>query len=314
MSTYHTAVMLRETVDGLDMRPDGVYVDVTFGGGGHSREILRRLGPEGRLIAFDQDEDARRNLPEDDRLIFIAANFRHLKARLRVEGYRQVDGILADLGVSSHQLDEGERGFSYRYDAPLDMRMNRLGGDTAADLLNGASAEQLHDWFGRYGEVRNARTLGQHIAAERAHRPIRTTGDLLGLLEGMVIGKRPRYLSQVFQALRIAVNDEMGALEQFLTEAEQVLAPGGRLSVLSYHSLEDRMVKNMLKSGTLDGKHLRDFYGNIYRPYKLITKKAVEATADENALNSRARSARLRIGARTTQTRPTEADMQQPDL
>jgi 16S rRNA (cytosine1402-N4)-methyltransferase len=293
---YHVPVLAKACIEGLVTDADGVYVDATFGGGGHSRLILEALSAKGRLVGFDQDEDALSNVPEDERFTFIHHNFRLLKRFLKLHGWRQVDGILADLGVSSHQLDVAQRGFSYRFDAPLDMRMNQSQEATAADLVNRLSAEALQELFSRYGEVRNARTLAQRIVAERQVRPISSIGSFLAILEPMVRGQRARYLSQVFQALRIALNDEMGALEEFLQQALEVLRPGGRLVAISYHSLEDRMVKNFLKSGNVEGRQEKDFYGNIYRPFRLLTKKALVPDEKEQETNPRSRSAKLRIG------------------
>lgn len=294
--TYHLPVLAQASVDAMAIQPDGIYVDVTFGGGGHSRIILEALGPTGRLLGFDQDADAVRNVPEDDRFQFVASNFRYLQKYLRLYGIEQVDGILADLGVSSHQLDEGARGFSYRFEADLDMRMNQEQETTAADILNEYAAADLQAILGKYGEVRNARTLALKIVEERGLKKFKTIKDLLNVLDPLVRGQRLRYLSQVFQALRIEVNDEMGALEDFLRDCIKVLKPGGRLSVITYHSLEDRMVKNFLKSGNAEGKFEQDFYGNINRPYKVITKKAILPPEEEIQQNSRARSAKLRIG------------------
>jgi 16S rRNA (cytosine1402-N4)-methyltransferase len=292
---YHKPVMLKECLDGLAIEPDGIYVDVTYGGGGHSKAILEQLGENGRLFGFDQDIDATTQLIEDGRLTFVQHNFRFLKRFLRLEGVTQVDGILADLGVSSHQLNEAERGFSYRFNALLDMRMNQVGETTAADILRMYNAEELQRVFSEFGEVRNAKTLAETIVGERENRPIKTISDFLIILDPLVRGKRPRYLAQVFQALRIEVNDEMGALRDFLTEALEVLKPGGRLVVMSYHSLEDRYVKNFVKKGRFDGEFIKDDFGKIHRPFIAITKKAVEASAAELKINPRARSAKLRI-------------------
>ncbi|RME09723.1 MAG: 16S rRNA (cytosine(1402)-N(4))-methyltransferase RsmH [Bacteroidetes bacterium] len=293
---YHIPVMAAECMEALAVKPDGVYVDATFGGGGHSRLILEKLGPSGKLIAFDQDDDALANLPDDERLIFVNHNFRFMRRFLRYYDVEAVDGVFADLGVSSHQLDEGGRGFSYRFQADLDMRMNREGGETAADILNSRTAEELQDILGRYGEVRNARTLARAIADQRQVKPFEAIADLVAVAEANVRGKRERYLSQVFQALRIAVNDEMGALKQLLEDSLQVLKPGGRLVVLSYHSLEDRMVKNFLKTGNVEGEMVRDFYGNVHRPFKLLYKGVVLPSKEEVSSNPRARSAKMRAG------------------
>lgn len=311
MSDYHVPVMLRECLEGLNIRRNGIYVDVTYGGGGHSRAILEQLGPEGRLIAFDQDEDARRNLLFDDRLIFVPQNFRYLKRYLRLNGYKQVDGILGDLGISSHQIDEASRGFSYRYDAPLDMRMHQGSGRTAADLINTLEVDELQDIFGRYGEVKNARTLAQTIVTERELRPILRIEELLQVIAPVVRGKRPKYLAQVFQALRIVVNEEIEALHEFLEATLDSLKVGGRLVIMSYHSLEDRPVKNLMKRGTIDGKMLKDEYGNIYKPFKLLHKNVIEASEAEIQSNPRARSAKLRVAERLADNLDRQAILEQ---
>ncbi len=295
---YHDPVLLQESIEGLNIQNDGVYVDATYGGGGHSRMILKKISAKGHLYGFDQDEDVLPNLTENERFTFLNYNFRYLKRVLRLEGIDQVDGILADLGVSSHQINQAERGFSFRYDALLDMRMNQESGQTAADLLNDYSADQLQTLFSKYGEVRNAKTLAQAIVNERTKKPIQTTADFLLIMNPLVRGNRNRYLAQVFQALRIEVNDEMGALEDFLKDCLQVLKPGGRLVVISYHSLEDRMVKNLLRSGNTEGTVNKDFYGNIDRPFKIISKKAILPGEEEIKINPRARSAKMRIGER----------------
>lgn len=300
MSDYHVPVLAHECVDYLDLRPGGIYVDVTFGGGGHSRLILERAGgADIRLFGFDQDEQARANALEDDRFTFVAANFRHLRNYLRLHGVTRIDGLLADLGVSSHQFNEAERGFSYRFDAALDMRMGGVADRTAADVVNHYSPEDLQRTLGEYGEVRNAKTLAQAIVAARGAGEIATIRQLLDVVDPLVRGNRPRYLAQVFQALRIEVNDEIGALTDLLAQATDLLIPNqGRLVVLSYHSLEDRITKNFLKTGNADGKVVKDFYGKIDRPYKVLTKKPVLPTAEEIRQNSRARSAKLRAGLR----------------
>lgn len=294
--SYHIPVMASECMEALQIKPGGVYVDATFGGGGHSRLILEKLGPSGKLIAFDQDDDALANLPDDERLIFVNHNFRFMRRFLRYYGVGEVDGLFADLGVSSHQLDEGERGFSYRYQADLDMRMNQFEGVTAADVLNGSTAEELQEVLGFYGEVRNARTLAQAIVQQRGVKQFRTIADLIAVAEPLVRGKKERYFSQVFQALRIKVNDEMGALQQLLEEGEQSLRVGGRIVVLSYHSLEDRMVKNFLKTGNVEGKLERDFYGNVHRPFEILYKGVVYPSQEEVSSNPRSRSAKMRAG------------------
>lgn len=293
---YHQPVLLKESVAALEIKKDGVYVDATFGGGGHSRVILKQLGAKGRLFGFDQDEDVLPNvISENDCFTFIQHNFRYTKKFLRLHGVKQVDGILADLGVSSHQFDSAERGFSFRFDAKLDMRMNQQSEPTAADIINEYTADQLQSLFSKYGEVRNARTLAQTIERERKQKPITTIGEFLSIIQTTIRGSKNRYLAQVFQALRIEVNDEMGALTDFLEDAKALLKPGAPMVVISYHSLEDRMVKNFFKSGNVDGLINKDFYGNIDRPFKIITKKAIQPNEEEIAENPRARSAKMRI-------------------
>jgi 16S rRNA (cytosine1402-N4)-methyltransferase len=293
---YHLPVLAAESIEALAIEKGGIYVDATFGGGGHSRLILQALDDKGHLLGFDQDEDAKRNILDDGRFTFVHHNFRFLKRFLRLHAHRQVNGILADLGVSSHQLDVAERGFSYRFDAALDMRMNQSQELSAASILETYSAEALQTLFSQYGEVRNAKTLAQHIVEERNQQPLETIGQFLALIEPLIRGHRARYLSQVFQALRIEVNDEMSALEDFLQQALEVLAPGGRLVIIAYHSIEDRMVKNFLKTGNVKGVQDKDFYGNITRPFKILTKKAVLPGEEEIQQNPRARSAKLRVG------------------
>lgn len=294
--TYHVPVMPKESLEGLSIEQDGIYVDATFGGGGHSRLILNELGDKGRLLGFDQDQDALQNVPDDGRFTFVQHNFRFLRRFLKLYGIRQVDAILADLGVSSHQLNEGSRGFSYRFDHDLDMRMNQSEGPTAADVVNERTEEELVRIFSEYGEVRNSKTLAGGLIQARDAKRIATVGDLLTAMEPYIRGSRNKYLSQVFQALRIEVNDEMGALGDFLEQCLEVLRPGGRLVIISYHSLEDRLVKNFLRSGNLQGEQEKDFYGNISRPFRVLTKKALFPTAEEVKENPRARSARLRVG------------------
>jgi 16S rRNA (cytosine1402-N4)-methyltransferase len=294
--------MAEACIDFLNIRPEGTYVDVTLGGGGHSRLILEKLGAKGRLVVFDQDEDAVQNVPADERVLFAPANFRHLKRYLRLLGIRSIDGLLADLGVSSHQFDEGDRGFSYRFDAPLDMRMDQSQELTAAGVLAGRDAAALQRMFSDYGELRNARTLALHLTAQQKARPIATIGDLLSAIEPVIKGPRQRYLAQVFQALRIEVNDEMGALADMLVQATEVLSAGGRLVVLSYHSLEDRLVKNVMKTGNAAGVLQQDFFGNTDRPYELITKKPLLPDAPEIKVNPRAHSAKLRVAERRAHT------------
>ncbi len=297
MPDYHRPVLLEASVRGLAIRPDGTYVDATFGGGGHTRKILEQLGDNGRLIAFDQDEDARRNLPQDDRLTFVQHNFRYLKRFLRLYGSTHVAGILADLGVSSYQFDSAGRGFSFRFDGALDMRMNQAADrPTAAQVLQQYDADRLQQLFSRYGEVRNARTLAQQVVRARSVGAFATIGGFIAFLEPYIRGQRTRYLAQVFQALRMEVNDEVGALDDMLRQSLEVLEPGGRLVVIAYHSVEDRMVKHFLKTGNTAGKVEKDFYGKIYRPFRLITRKAMTPTEAEIVENPRARSAKLRIG------------------
>lgn len=296
--SYHVPVMLQGSLDGLDIKPDGVYVDVTFGGGGHSRAILERLGESGRLLAFDQDADAAKNVWNDPRLIFIPQNFEHLKRYLKLNNLTQVDGILADLGVSSYQFDTAERGFSTRFNAALDMRMDQDMKMTAADVLNTYSAEELQRVLGEYGEVRNARTLANAIVGARTVVPINTTADLLAVADPLSMGNVNRYMAQVFQALRIEVNKEMEVLEAFLGDAAACLKPGGRLVVISYHSLEDRLVKNYMRAGNASGEPERDVFGRAEIPLKAITKKPIEADAEELKINPRSRSARMRVAVK----------------
>ncbi|MCW3128163.1 MAG: rsmH [Bacteroidetes bacterium] len=297
-SMYHIPVLLHECIDGLAIQPDGVYIDATFGGGGHSREIMKHLGAEGRLIGFDQDADAAKNAIDDERFTLIRANFRHMRRFLRLEGIAQVDGILADLGVSSHQFDEGSRGFSYRFEGPLDMRMSQGDSTTAADVLNTYDAEDLQKIFSEYGELRNAKTFAHAIVAKRMQNPFRTTADLRAICEQEVKGELHRYMAQVYQALRMEVNDELGALRDLLTESKELLKPGGRLAVITFHSLEDRLVKNYMKHGTFEDEPEKDFFGNFEKHWKLITKKPITAGAEESKKNSRSHSAKLRVAER----------------
>lgn len=296
MSTYHTPVLLDESVSALAIKDGGIYVDVTFGGGGHSREILSRMDKNSRLIAFDRDTDALNNAPKDDRLILIHNNFRFLQNHIRFNGFDKVDGILADLGVSSHQFDTGERGFSFRFDAKLDMRMNRLSSKTAADILNSYSIEELTRIFQNYGEVDNSGRAARLVCEFREKRGLETTTDLNEAV-GPMLPKfaEHKFLAKIYQALRIEVNGEMRSLEGFLRDTIKVLKPGGRLSVITYHSLEDRMVKNFMKSGNIDGKVAKDFFGNTESPFKIIAKKPIIPSEEEIAANTRARSAKLRI-------------------
>lgn len=296
--TYHVPVLLHPTVDGLNMRPDGVYIDATFGGGGHSREILARLGENGRLFSFDQDADAVANVPEhEERLTFVASNFRFLSRWMRFyDQVGKVDGVLADLGVSSHHFDAEERGFSFRFDAPLDMRMNVRGGNTAAQVLNTATEEQLAKVFQIYGELKNGRRLATAVVKQRGERAFSTINDLLQVVQPLMPRDREKKdLAKVFQALRIEVNHEMDALEEMLQAALRVLRPGGRLSVLTYHSLEDRMVKNFMRSGNIAGKVEQDFYGNRLSPLRPVNNKVIIPSEEEQLTNPRSRSAKLRI-------------------
>lgn len=305
--TYHVPVLLRETVDGLDVKPDGVYVDVTFGGGGHSREILSRLGSEGRLFSFDQDADAEQNVPADEsRLTFVRSNFRYLTHWMRYHGQTEgVDGILADLGVSSHHFDAEERGFSFRFDAPLDMRMNGRGGETAAQVLNTRSEEDLAKIFQLYGELKNGRRLAAAIVARRQEQAFSAIDDLLQVVKPMMPRDREKKdLARVFQALRIEVNHEMEALEEMLRGALRCLKPGGRLSVLTYHSLEDRMVKNFMRSGNVEGKVEQDFFGNRLSPLRPINSKVIVPSPEEQSTNPRSRSAKLRIAEKVAEKKP----------
>lgn len=298
----HISVLLNESIDQLKIRPGGIYVDATFGGGGHSEQILKRLGGKGRLFGFDQDEDAEANsmnkpFADSENFVFVRSNFRHLKRSLRVEGLKPgtVDGILADLGVSSHQLDTPGRGFSYRFDAPLDMRMDSADETTAADILNKYGVEELQRVFSEFGEVRNSKTLAQAAVKFRIGRAFKNTGDLVELCEANLMGERPRYLSQVFQALRMEANDEIGALQDFLKDSLEMLAPGGRLAVITFHSIEDRIVKNFMRAGNFSGEPDKDFFGNISRPFSLVLKKPLEPSAEEIKGNPRSRSAKLRV-------------------
>ncbi len=298
---YHWPVMLTECLEGLSIKPDGIYVDVTFGGGGHSRAILAKL-TTGHLYSFDQDEDAERESEKikSDNFTFIRANFRNIQKYLKLYGVTQVDGILADLGISSHQIDTPERGFSTRFDAALDMRMNTTAELTAAEVLNEYSAEQLHKIIGMYGELKNARSVAQTIVNKRHSTPINTIADLKSVLNPLAPrGKENKYFAQVFQALRIEVNQEMQVLEEFLLQVPEVLAPGGRLVVMSYHSLEDRPVKNFIRSGKFFGEVEKDMFGHEIKPLTSITRKPLEANDEEIARNPRARSAKLRIAEKS---------------
>lgn len=294
---YHIPVLLKESVDGLDINPDGVYVDVTFGGGGHSREILSRLGDNGHLFSFDQDADAENNIVDDPRFTFVHSNFRWLSNWMRYYDIEHIDGLLADLGVSSHHFDDAERGFSFRYDAPLDMRMNREGGKTAADIVNDDTEEHLADIFYLYGELRRSRQIAAAIVKARQCKPILTTQDFLQVVDPLFRReKEKKDMARLFQALRIEVNHEMQALSEMLTSATRLLAKGGRLSVITYHSLEDRMVKNIMKSGNVNGKVEEDpVYGRKASPYNLVNNKVIVPSDEEVERNPRSRSAKLRI-------------------
>lgn len=314
-TTYHVPVLLRESIDGLDIQPDGIYVDVTFGGGGHSREILSRLGPKGRLFSFDQDADAEKNIAslnssagvKQGIFTFIRSNFRYLKNWMRYCEVEHIDGLLADLGVSSHHFDDETRGFSFRFDAPLDMRMNKRAGKTAADVLNSYSEEQLADVFYLYGELKQARRMAATIVKARQQKPIATTSDLLGILgikcltaDDDTSAQQPpsnakKDLARLFQALRIEVNNEMVALREMLAGAQELLRPGGRLSVITYHSLEDRIVKNVMRAGNAEGHVEQDFFGRAQSPFRLVNNKVITPSDEEMQCNPRSRSAKLRV-------------------
>jgi len=297
-NAYHVPVLLKESVDGLDIQPDGVYVDVTFGGGGHSKEILSRLGKKGHLYSFDQDADAENNIVADERFTFVRSNFRYLTNWMRYYGVEKINGLLGDLGVSSHHFDDETRGFSFRFDAPLDMRMNKRAGQTASDILNNYPEEQLADVFYLYGELKNARRLAKAIVDSRKERTIQTTADLGASIEPLMRSDREKKdLARIYQALRIEVNHEMDALRDMLKGATQLLCEGGRLSVITYHSLEDRIVKNVMKAGNAEGHVEQDFYGRISSPYRLVNKVTVP-TDEEQQQNPRSRSAKLRIAER----------------
>lgn len=299
-TTYHIPVLLTQSVDGLITRPEGTYVDVTFGGGGHSREILRRLSPDGHLLSFDQDEDAERNIVDDQRFTFVRSNFRYLRNFLRYHQVEEVDGILADLGVSSHHFDDSERGFSFRFDGALDMRMNKRAGMTAADIVNTYDEERLANVFYLFGELKNSRKLAAALAKARASQPIATIGQFLDVVKPLFGREREKKeLAKVFQALRIEVNHEMDALKEMLAAATQVLRPGGRLVVITYHSLEDRLVKNLMKTGNVEGKEDKDFFGRVNTPFRLVNNKVIVPDEEEVERNPRSRSAKLRIAEKT---------------
>lgn len=294
--TYHVPVLLKESIDGMNIRLDGTYVDVTFGGGGHSREILKHLNKEGLLLGFDQDEDAEKNIVNDNRFIFVRSNFRYLKNFLRYHNVEKVDSILADLGVSSHHFDDAERGFSFRFDGKLDMRMNKRAGITAAEIVNTYEEDKLANLFYLYGELKNSRKLASTIVKMRSSKQIETIADFLDIIKPLFGREREKKeLAKVFQALRIEVNQEMETLKEMLASATEVLNPGGRLVVITYHSLEDRMVKNIMKTGNVEGKAEQDFFGNLLTPFKLINNKVITPDQDEIERNSRSRSAKLRI-------------------
>lgn len=299
MSNYHVPVMLQECIEALNIRPDGTYVDVTFGGGGHSREIMKHLGENGRLLAFDQDADAQQNIINDDRFEFIDQNFRYLKNFTRLHNAIPVDGILADLGVSSYQFDQAERGFSIRFDAELDMRMNQASTLTAKEVVNTYSEADLHRIFGIYGEIKNAKSLAKTIVTARLNGALNTVADLKNAINSLIPkGKENKYLAQVFQALRIEVNQELEALKDFLIQSADVLVSGGRLVVMSYHSLEDRLVKNFIAKGKFSGEVEKDFYGNDQKPFDAVSRGAITASEEEIKNNNRARSAKLRIAVK----------------
>ena len=300
---YHVPVLLKESVDGLAIRPDGIYVDVTFGGGGHSKEILQRLGKNGHLYSFDQDADAERNIPGDERFTFVRSNFRYLRNWMRYYGVEQIDGLLADLGVSSHHLDDETRGFSFRFDAALDMRMNTKGGTTAAEIVNKADEQKLADIFYLYGELKSAKRIAAAIVKARTAKPIVTTHDLLHVAEHLFQREHEKKdAARMFQALRIEVNHEMDALKEMLLAATDLIKPGGRLSVITYHSLEDRIVKNVMKAGNTEGKIQQDFYGRIDTPFKAVNGKVIVPNNEEQQENPRSRSAKLRIAEKVLHT------------
>lgn len=302
MTSYHQPVMLKECLEGLNIQPDGIYVDVTFGGGGHSKAILELLGEKGKLIAFDQDPDAKANIIDDNRFVFVDQNFQFLKNQLRFLGIKKVDGILADLGVSSHQFDAADRGFSIRFDADLDMRMDQTREKNAQYILNNYVESELHKIFGMYGELQNAKTLASLIVKSRMINPINTVAELKEIIKPLVKrGKENQYYAQVFQALRIEVNEELEVLKNFLEQCSEVLKPSGRLVVMSYHSLEDRLVKNYIAKGKFSGEVVKDLYGNYFTPLVSVTRKAITASDEEIKMNNRARSAKLRIAEKTNE-------------
>jgi len=302
--TYHIPVLLNDSIDGLNIQPGGIYVDVTMGGGGHSHEILKRLDANAHLYSFDQDADAEANLKQnhgddllnDERFTFVCSNFRYLKNWMRYHGVEQIDGLLADLGVSSHHFDDESRGFSFRFESPLDMRMNKRSSKTAADIVNNYAEEALADIFYLYGELKNSRKIASLLVKARQEKKIETTGDFIAVVEPLFKREREKKdLAKLFQALRIEVNGEMSALKELLTSVVDILKPGGRLSVITYHSLEDRIVKNIMKAGNIEGKIEQDFFGRINTPFKLINNKVIVPTDEEQEQNPRSRSAKLRI-------------------
>jgi len=302
--TYHIPVLLNESIDGLNIQPGGIYVDVTMGGGGHSHEILKRLDANAHLYSFDQDADAEANLKQnhgddllnDERFTFVRSNFRYLKNWMRYHGVEQIEGLLADLGVSSHHFDDESRGFSFRFESPLDMRMNKRSSKTAADIVNNYAEEALADIFYLYGELKNSRKIASLLVKARQEKKIETTGDFIAVVEPLFKREREKKdLAKLFQALRIEVNGEMSALKELLTSVVDILKPGGRLSVITYHSLEDRIVKNIMKAGNIEGKIEQDFFGRINTPFKLINNKVIVPTDEEQEQNPRSRSAKLRI-------------------
>ena len=309
---YHIPVLLHPSVDGMNIQPGGIYVDVTFGGGGHSREILRRMDDTARLYSFDQDEDAEKNIVDDPRFTFVRSNFRYLHNFLRYYHHEQVDAILADLGVSSHHFDDSERGFSFRFEGKLDMRMNKRSGLTAADVVNTYSEERLADLFYLYGELKNSRKLAATLVKARASAPLTTIEEFLAVVKPLFGREREKKeLAKVFQALRIEVNQEMEALKEMLAAAVRVLKPGGRLVVITYHSLEDRLVKNLMKTGNTEGRVVKDFFGRVVTPFRLVTNKVIVPDEAEQQRNPRSRSAKLRIAERTatdTEQQATEND------
>jgi S-adenosyl-methyltransferase mraW len=302
--TYHIPVLLNESIDGLNIQPGGIYVDVTMGGGGHSHAILKRLDANAHLYSFDQDADAEANLKQnhgddllnDERFTFVRSNFRYLKNWMRYHGVEQIDGLLADLGVSSHHFDDESRGFSFRFESPLDMRMNKRSSKTAADIVNNYAEEALADILYLYGELKNSRKIASLLVKARQEKKIETTGDFIAVVEPLFKREREKKdLAKLFQALRIEVNGEMSALKELLTSVVDILKPGGRLSVITYHSLEDRIVKNIMKAGNIEGKIEQDFFGRINTPFKLINNKVIVPTDEEQEQNPRSRSAKLRI-------------------